>query len=60
MDQRGMHYICTGGCGGVSDKPGVCQAEGCSRHEHPLTSCDCTDGRHKEVFAKENEQKGSR
>ena len=41
-----QHYICTGGCGGVSDKPGVCQAEGCPKHGHILESCDCADGKH--------------
>jgi len=40
------HYICTGGCMGVSDKPGVCQAEDCQNHMHQLEPCDCTDGRH--------------
>ena len=43
------HYICTGGCKGVSDKPGVCQAEGCPKHGQPLTECNCTDGKHREL-----------
>lgn len=34
-------YICTGDCGGVSDVPGVCEHEGCSRYGQPLTECDC-------------------
>jgi hypothetical protein len=41
-----MHYICTGGCEGVSDKEGTCQAETCPKHGQPLTPCDCTDGKH--------------
>lgn len=41
-----QHYICTGGCGGVSDKPGVCQAKDCSKHNHALEPCDCKDGKH--------------
>lgn len=41
-----VHYICTGGCGGVSDKPGVCQAALCPKHGQPLVVCDCTDGKH--------------
>lgn len=41
-----MHYICTGGCKGLSDTPGVCQAGDCPKHEHPLTPCDCTDSNH--------------
>ncbi|OGD32615.1 hypothetical protein A3C91_01995 [Candidatus Azambacteria bacterium RIFCSPHIGHO2_02_FULL_52_12] len=40
------HYICTGGCGGVSDKPGVCQDENCPKHGMPLDQCGCTDGSH--------------
>lgn len=40
------HYICTGTCGGVSDTPGVCQAEVCPLHGKPLVPCDCTDGKH--------------
>ena len=40
------HYICTGGCEGVSEKPGVCQDETCPKHDRPLTECDCADGGH--------------
>ncbi len=29
-------YICTGECGGESDKPGVCQDPNCSKHGEPL------------------------
>ena len=43
------HYICTGGCEGVSDSPGTCQAESCPLHAHPLKECNCTDGTHEEV-----------
>ena len=45
------HYICTGGCEGVSDTPGVCQADDCSKHKHPLQECSCTDDKHTEVMA---------
>ena len=41
-----MHYICTGGCKGVSEVEGVCGAETCPKHGNPLTSCDCKDGKH--------------
>lgn len=41
------HYICTGECGGVSDNPGTCQAEDCSKHGEPLVACNCNDGEHK-------------
>jgi hypothetical protein len=41
-----MHYACDGECGGVSDEPGQCQAESCSRHGEDLSACDCEDGLH--------------
>lgn len=54
------HYICTGGCGGVADKLGVCQAATCPMHDKALAPCECTDGKHN-VFAlhevKEGEKK---
>ncbi|MDP3974856.1 MAG: hypothetical protein Q8P88_01020 [Candidatus Jorgensenbacteria bacterium] len=40
------HYVCKGTCGGVSETPGVCQAENCPRHHAPLEKCECEDGRH--------------
>ena len=40
------HYICSGGCRGESNEPGVCQAEDCLRHSMPLEECDCQDGKH--------------
>jgi len=40
------HYICTGGCNGVSEKPGTCQALACPKNGQPLTGCDCGDGKH--------------
>jgi hypothetical protein len=46
------HYVCTGGCGGVSDTPGICHAESCQLLGQPLKKCDCTDGKHEEVFDK--------
>lgn len=45
-----MHYICTGGCEGVSDKKGVCQAGDCPKHGKPLSKCSCGDGRHAGAF----------
>jgi hypothetical protein len=44
------HYVCTGGCGGVSDTPGNCDAESCSLFGRPLKECNCTNGNHEEVF----------
>ena len=40
------HYICLGGCRGVSKFPGVCQTPGCANHHHQLVKCNCTDGLH--------------
>lgn len=40
------HSICTGGCKGVSDTPGICQAEDCPKHGQPLIECNCEDGKH--------------
>ena len=42
------HYICTGGCHGVSDTPGTCQATECAHHAQPLEECHCEDGHHEE------------
>ncbi len=40
------HYICLGGCKGVSKIPGVCGAPDCANHTHELVPCDCTDAQH--------------
>lgn len=48
------HYICTGSCKGVSDRPGVCQDPECEKHGEPLEECRCTDGYHDSEFAKED------
>lgn len=40
------HYICVGGCKGVSPVPGTCQAEDCAKYEDELVECNCTDGGH--------------
>jgi hypothetical protein len=36
---RSGHYVCTGGCAGVSSAPGVCQAQTCAKKGMPLTKC---------------------
>lgn len=41
-----MHYFCTGECGGESDHPMNCQAEGCSMKGKLMKACDCRDGKH--------------
>ncbi len=50
------HYICTGGCGGVADKPGVCQAQDCPDHQKPLKECRCEDGLHRDVKEQESDE----
>ena len=40
------HYICMGGCKGVADTPGTCQAEDCPKHDQSLIECSCEDGKH--------------
>ncbi|MEK7464185.1 MAG: hypothetical protein AAB617_00175 [Patescibacteria group bacterium] len=40
------HYICTGGCEGVSPEKGVCQAPDCPKNGQPLEECNCADGTH--------------
>jgi len=40
------HYICTGGCQGVSEAQGTCQAEDCNNWGEPLEPCECEDGSH--------------
>lgn len=40
------HYVCLGGCKGVSKVPGVCQAPDCVSHNHDLVKCNCIDGLH--------------
>ena len=44
------HFVCTGGCNGVSEAPGVCNINSCMKEHQPLTICNCKDGQHKEVF----------
>lgn len=46
--KQSEHFICLGGCRGVSQKPGVCQAPNCVNHNHELVKCDCADGLHKD------------
>lgn len=50
---EGEHYVCYGGCHGVSDKPGVCQTEGCAHKGHALEKCDCADGKHNDFVRPE-------
>ena len=47
------HYVCTGECKTVSEKPGICEVKDCSRRGQTLTSCTCSDNRHSEIWQKE-------
>lgn len=49
------HFVCNGGCKGVSDNEGVCQTETCSLHNQPLSECNCEGG--KEAHAAPAEEK---
>lgn len=44
------HFVCTGDCGGISDKAGKCQADECEMHKQALVECNCKDGEHAEAF----------
>ncbi len=44
--QKEIHYVCVGGCRGVSKTPGTCQAPDCANHNHQLVKCNCVDGLH--------------
>ena len=45
MDNK-THYICTGGCNGVSEVAKECESETCQHKGLPLEPCDCTDSNH--------------
>ena len=40
------HYVCLGGCGAISDKPGICHDENCPNKGLPLVDCACYNGEH--------------
>lgn len=43
------HFVCTGECAGVSEDPGMCQSEQCSRKGKQLKACACEDESHAPV-----------
>ena len=47
-----VHYVCSGGCGFVSNTPGKCYTPGCYRFRNPLTECQCKDGMHQDVITR--------
>ena len=40
------HYVCKGGCGGVLDEMGICEADDCANQWEMMEECDCGDGQH--------------
>jgi len=40
------HFVCRGGCQGVADEQGNCQASDCENFGKPLVECNCEDGAH--------------
>ena len=51
-----LHYVCTGGCLGVSKTPGVCNSWNCEKKGHTLIECNCIDGKHEGVVDQEIEE----
>ena len=49
------HYICTGGCKGVTDVTGTCQTADCPDYGKDLHGCTCADGDHHESHHNEEE-----
>lgn len=56
--ETAKHYVCLGGCRGVSEEPVKCGSETCAYYTLPLEECDCTDGRHGGVFELEDAVNG--
>jgi len=40
------HFVCTGGCGGVSKTMGRCQSEHCLKYNQPMMPCGCSNNQH--------------
>ncbi|MEK6933979.1 MAG: ATP-binding protein [Nanoarchaeota archaeon] len=49
------HYFCTGGCNGLSENPISCQMPSCSKHQLSLSECNCTNGKHQNLFQNLND-----
>jgi hypothetical protein len=52
------HFICEGGCKGVSEVEGTCQDPNCPDFGKPLLECDCEDGVHHKTSDDESEAEG--
>ena len=53
-----VHFICTGGCGGVAKAPGMCKAEDCPFYAEELQECHCEDGKHEVSMRGETGESG--
>lgn len=42
------HFVCKGECNGLSEEPGLCQADmtTCTKAGTPLDPCSCDDNMH--------------
>jgi hypothetical protein len=47
-EEKKVHFVCAGECGGVSDHPKNCEAKACSFSGEPLHECRCEDGMHRQ------------
>ncbi len=56
-DTNQKHFICLGGCEGVSSSAGVCQSVECDDYNLKLMPCNCTNGEHN-AFAPYDEEEG--
>jgi hypothetical protein len=45
-NKKEKHYVCLGGCKGVSKIPGTCSDPRCPFHNKGLTECDCKNDKH--------------
>ena len=51
-----LHYVCLGGCEGVSQNPGVCQATECENLNKNLVSCSCENNEHADSPSTDEEE----
>jgi len=48
MEEKKVHYVCAGTCGGVSDFAKDCEDKSCNFYGQPMHECRCEDGLHRE------------
>ena len=53
------HYVCIGGCKGVTSKPGICRNHDCPNYNEPLEKCDCEDSLHYGAFEMTEDESGN-